>query len=139
MRYNERPLWRLNTALLSDPTFCTFVSTAIDNFLLHNRSESIAASTLWETLNVVIRGEIISYTSTLNKKRKQKLDNLIDSIRRVDYLNSTSPSPELYKERLNLQVQYNLLSTNKTEWYLSRSKGYIYEHGRSTSSPPVKI
>lgn len=139
LRYNERPLWRLNTALLPDPTFCTFLSTAIDNFLLHNRSESIAASTLWETLNVVIRGEIISYTSTLNKKRKQKLDNLIDSIRRVDYLNSTSPSPELYKERLNLQVQYNLLSTNKTEWYLSRSKGYIYEHGRSTSSPPVKI
>lgn len=23
-----------------------------------------------------------------------------------------------YKEKLNLQVQYNLLSTNKTEWYL---------------------
>jgi len=57
------------------------------------------------------------------------LDDLIDSIRRVDHLNSMSPSPELYKERLNLQVQYNLLSTNKTEWYLSRSKGYIYEHG----------
>ncbi|KAI5087491.1 hypothetical protein C0J45_22890, partial [Silurus meridionalis] len=52
LRYNERPLWRLNTSLLSDPEFCTFVSTAIDNFLLHNRSESISASTLWETLKV---------------------------------------------------------------------------------------
>lgn len=48
---------------------------------------------------------------------------------RLDCLYSLSPSPELYKERLNLQVQYNLLSTNKTEWYLLRSKGYIYEHG----------
>jgi len=67
LRYSERPLWRLNTSLLSNPAFCTFVSTAIDNFLLLNRSESTTASTLWETLKVVIRGEIISYTSTLNK------------------------------------------------------------------------
>ncbi|KAI5618695.1 hypothetical protein C0J50_21744, partial [Silurus asotus] len=92
LRYNERPLWRRNTSLLSDPEFCTFVTTAMDNFLLHNRSESISASTLWETLKVVIRGEIISYTSTLNKKRKQKLDNLIDSIKRLDCLYSVSPS-----------------------------------------------
>ncbi|KAI5085871.1 hypothetical protein C0J45_1157, partial [Silurus meridionalis] len=128
LRYNERPLWRRNTSLLLDPEFCTFVTTAIDNFLLHNRSESISASTLWETLKVVIRGEIISYTSTLNKKNKQKLDNLIDSIRRLDCLYSVSPSPELYKERLNLQVQYNLLLTNKTEWCILRARGYIYEH-----------
>lgn len=68
LKYNEKPLWRLNTSLLSDPAFCTFITTAIDDFLLHNRSESTSASTLWKTLKVVIRGEIISYTSTLNKK-----------------------------------------------------------------------
>lgn len=91
----------------------------------HETSVFISAYTLWETLKVVIMGKIISYTSTLNKKRKQKQDDLIDSIRRLDYQYSTSPSPGLYKERLNLQVQYNLLSTNKTEWYLLRSRGYM--------------
>lgn len=125
----ERPSWRLDPTLLADDSFCSLISTAIDNFLQTNRSDSISPSLLWETLKAVIRGEILSYTATRNKTRRRMQEQLIDSIRDLDRRYSISPSPELYKERLGLQTQYNLLSTDKTEQHLLRSRGFIYEHG----------
>jgi len=114
--------WRLDSALL-------VISAAIDHFLQTNKSHSISPSLLWETRKVVIRGEIISYTKAHNKARKAGQVELIDSILELDCRHSTSPSPELYKERLSLQTQYNLISTQKTEQQLLRSRGFIYEHG----------
>ncbi len=76
-----------------------------------------------------IRGEIISYTAARNKARKSKQEQLIDSILDLDRRHSASPSPELYKDRLDLQMQYNLISTQETEQFLLRSRGFIYEHG----------
>lgn len=58
---------------------------------------------------------------------------LINSIRKTDQQYSTTPSPELYKERLNLKAQYDLLSTQKTEQQLLWSKGCYYEHGEKAS------
>uniref|UniRef100_A0A3B4VKF1 exodeoxyribonuclease III n=1 Tax=Seriola dumerili TaxID=41447 RepID=A0A3B4VKF1_SERDU len=59
----QRPSWRLDSTLLADENFHKRISTAIDNFLLANKSDSVSPSILWETLKVVIRGEIISYTA----------------------------------------------------------------------------
>lgn len=124
----ERPSRRLNTTLLADEGFCKHISTALHD-ILTNKSNSTSPSLLWETLKAVIRGEIISYSSTLNKARKQKQEQLIDSINKLDQQYSTSPTSELYKEMLGLQTEYNLLSTEKTEQCLLRSRGYVYEHG----------
>jgi len=117
----QRPSWRLDLTLLADENFYKRISTAIVNFLLANKSDSISPSILWETLKVVIRGEIISYTAACNKARKLKQEQLIDSMLDLDHRHSTSPSPELYKERLALQMQYNLISTQETEQHLLRS------------------
>ena len=123
----NRPTWRFDTALLADGIFCERISDAIDYFLLSNKSDLASPSTLWETLKAVIRGEIISYRFSLNKARNSKQKELIDTIRQLDHQYSISPSPTLYKERLSLQTQYNLISTEKTEQHLLRSRGYLYK------------
>lgn len=127
--HNTRSPWRLNSTLLGDECFCKMVSTAIDNYIETNKTDSISPKLLWETLKAVIRGEIISYCSLQNKLRRQKQEQLIQSILELDRKYSTSPSPELYKERLGLQSQYDLISTSRTEQLLLRSRGYMYEHG----------
>lgn len=124
-----RPPWRLNCTLLNDNAFNCMISAAIDNFLINNNSDSISPSLLWETLKVVIRGEIISYSASLNKIRRQKQEQLMESISHLDNKLSVSPSPELVKERQNLQMDYNLLTTHETEKLLLRSRGFLYEHG----------
>lgn len=53
----------------------------------------------------------------------------MESITELDGKLSVSPSPELDKERQNLQMNYNLLSTQKTERLLLRSRRFLYEHG----------
>ena len=122
-------VWRLDTSLLSDSHFCEFIGNAIDEFIYFNRSDSISPSTLWETLKVVIRGKIISYSISRNKERKQKEKELLESIRRIDQQYSTTPTPELYKERVALTTQYDLLSTEITEKQQLWLKGHYYEYG----------
>lgn len=121
--------WRLNTALLADDHFCKRISGAIDEFLSFNRTDCISPSTLWETLKVVIRGEIISYSTSRNKERKKKEQELISAIKKIDNQYAASPTPELNKIRIELKTQYDLLSLEKTEKHLLWSKGHYYEHG----------
>ncbi len=49
----QRPNWRMDSTLVADENFYKMISTAIDNFLLTNKSDSILLSILWETLKVI--------------------------------------------------------------------------------------
>ena len=53
----------------------------------------------------------------------------MESIAELDKKLSVSPSPELDKERQNLQMDYNLLSTQETEKLLLQLRRFLYEHG----------
>ena len=65
----------------------------------------------------------------LKKVKSSKQTQLIADIGEIDKQYSVSPSPHLYKERIKLQSQYNLLSTDKAEQALLRLHGYVYENG----------
>lgn len=53
----------------------------------------------------------------------------IDSISQVDRLLAQAPSPDLYKQRLMLQTEFNLLSTKHTTNLLNKTCHKVYEHG----------
>ncbi len=111
----------------------TCISTAIDHFLATNTFQDVSPSTLWEIFKVVIRGEIISYSSYTNKLKNAKLQQLIDSIAKIDSHISLTPSEELFKKRVELKAQYDQLSIERTQQYLLWSKGNFYEHGEKAS------
>lgn len=121
--------WRFNCTLLNDNVFCKTICGVIDDFLAANISSSVSPSLLWETLKAVVQGEIISYSARQNKLRRRKQEQLMESISELDKKLFVSPSPELDKDRQNLQMNYNLLSTQQTEKMLLRSRGFLYEHG----------
>lgn len=125
--------WKFNTGLLAKDEFCNYISKKIGVFLDSNKTESTSPSLLWETLKAVIRGDIISYSTHLARKNKQKQQELIDAILSVDREYSSSPNPELYAKRIKLQSDYDLLSTNKAEYLLRRTKGTYYEYGDKAS------
>ena len=102
-------------------------------FLENNKTESTSPSLLWETLKAVIREDIISYSTHLARKNKQKQQELIDAILSVDREYSCSPNPELFAKRIKLQTDYDILSTDKAEHLLRRSKGTYYEYGDKAS------
>ena len=130
--YSSRPQWRFNTTLLSDNTFCTLIGIAINTFLEDNKMDSVSPSLLWETLQAYFRGEIIAYSSYCNRERRKQKQQLIDAISELDSKYSSSPSPLLYKEKISLQTQFNLISTSETERLIMRSRGLYYENGEKS-------
>lgn len=46
---------------------------------------------------------------------------------------SASPTPEHYKNKLDLQTKYDLLWSEKTEHILLKSQGFVYEHSEKAS------
>ncbi len=81
---SEQFNWKLDSTLLADDSFSRSISAPIESFLQINQSDSVTPSLLWETLEVAIRDEIISYTATCNKIRKLKQEQLIQSIFALD-------------------------------------------------------
>lgn len=97
---------------MADKTFCDFVSNSIDEFLSFNQSDSTSYSLFWESLKAFLRGQIISYSSYSNKKRNIRLSELTSAIGILDQQCASNPSPDLFKKRLNLQVEFDLTSRN---------------------------
>lgn len=127
------PYWRFNSLLLSDAKFCDKISTFINDFLIFNQTNSTSYSLLWESLKAYLRGQIISYSSYLNKAHKAKLDELSKAILKFDHQYALTLSSALYKQCLSLQSELDLLSTQDAERLLLRSRGTFYEHGNRAS------
>lgn len=125
--------WRLNTRLLLNEEFVKFVSEQIDLFVSINRTPDVSATVLWETLKAYIRGQIISYAGFEKKRKKEKLCNLTKRISELDGLYATSKSPEVYKERLSLQAEFDMIITDRTVELLLQSRSQSYEHGDKAS------
>lgn len=126
---NTRTPWRLNTRLLSDEHFTELISNQIDIFLSINKTPGISASVLWETLKAYIRGQIISYVSHERKQKRERLTELTRRIAQLDDLYSILPTPDVYKERLTLQSEFNTLTADQAAELLLKSRSNYYEQG----------
>lgn len=96
--------WKLDRNLLADECFCEMTSQKIDDFLNFNKKDYISPSLLWETLKAVIRGEIIVHPAKINRMKRINQEKLIKTVSMVDDQYSVSPSPEIYKRKLDLQT-----------------------------------
>lgn len=94
-------IWRLNPLLLSDEKFVEFISSQIKFFLETNTSPEVSFATLWETLKVYIHGQIIAYSSTLKREKHSKIQEISQQLLDIDSKYAQSPTPDLYKDRLN--------------------------------------
>lgn len=119
--YSSRPQWQFNTTLLSDNTFCTSISIAINIFLEANKMDYVSLLLLlWETLKAYLMAEIIAYSSHCNRQRKRQKQQLIDAISELDHFTKR-------------EYHYKLaISTSETEQFILRSQGLHYEHGEKS-------
>lgn len=109
------------------------IAASIDDFLIFNQTSSTSHSLLWESLKAYLRGQIISYSLYLNKTHKARLDDHSTAIFELDSQYALNLSPKLYKQGLNIQSEFNPLSTQDKECLLLCSCGTLYEHGDRVS------
>lgn len=101
--------------------------------VLFNKNDSTSYSLLWETPKSYLRGQIIYYSSLSNKRRNARLAELTTAIVNLDQRYALSPTPELYKQRLDLKLEFNLISSKEAERLLLHSRGSYSEHGDKAS------
>lgn len=121
--------WRFNNLLLAEKPFRDFISAQTELFLSINDTGEVSKSTLWEALKAFLRGHIISYSAAANKQRTERIFTITNQIIDIDRRYSASPTPDLYKERLKLQTEFDLLTTNETARQLLQARHRSYEHG----------
>uniref|UniRef100_A0A8C4SC52 Reverse transcriptase domain-containing protein n=1 Tax=Erpetoichthys calabaricus TaxID=27687 RepID=A0A8C4SC52_ERPCA len=125
--------WRLNPLLLADENCTEFISKQISFFLEKNTSTEVSAGTLWETLKVFLRGQIISYLSHRNKLETKKVSELRNEITRIDEEQARRPSEALHRKRQALHTELNILTTKETEQLIYKSRQHYYEHGEKAN------
>lgn len=80
-------------------------------------------------MKAFLRGQIISYSAYVNKEWRNRIKKLSDNIQALDDQYTHNPTPELHKQRLNLQAEFNILSTGDAERLLLHTCGNYYEYG----------
>lgn len=91
------------------------------------------SSLLWESLKAYPRGQIISYSAYSNKSHKAKLQELTTKILDTDQQNVINPTPSLLKLHLDLQAEFDLITTTDAECLLLHSCSNYYEYGDKSS------
>lgn len=100
----------MNPLLLSDEEFVSFLSNQIDYFLEINDTPDTSKGNLWEDMKAYLRGQTISYTASMNRRRTQCLDELTSLISEIDQ---------------NMQLNNQLTYTRKEEQRNSTQNLYL--------------
>ncbi len=126
--------WRFSSQLLLDNKFKDFVAAQIRSYIEFNDTRDVSSvgqkfPLLWEALKATIRGQAISYVSQMRRAERARLVEITEELLKLDGLYSTSQSPTLYKKRLLLHSEHDLLMTLVVERQLRQSKQSFFEQG----------
>ena len=106
------PNWRLPVRWLKNPEFVKYVEDKIDIYFQINTNQT-NARIRWEAFKAYIRGQIISFTSTKNKKQKAEINNLEKQLKSLEIDIKNKDDPEKQKQLLILRTEYNKLTSGK--------------------------
>lgn len=121
--------WRFNSSLLAEDLYKWFIHTQITLFFELNDLPDTNRGVLWEASKAYIRGQLISFVSNLKRVEASQTVDLLQKIKDIDDKYVTDPDPILYRERLRLQTDFDLLSTNKARLCLLKSRQPFLESG----------
>lgn len=99
------------------------------DFIELNDNGEVSDSTLWETLKLVLRGDIISYTSALKKKREKRLLEINTTLPVLERTYQVSKSPDDYKEIFKLKYEYNGIMSDQVDNLLLKLRQKHFELG----------
>lgn len=121
--------WRLNTSLLGRPEIKTYIRHEFEQYLEINDKPDTSPITLWEAAKAVLRGKIISCSSTLKKRRIEKQNKLEQKIKILEIQHKQNPTTENLKQLKEVRRELDDLLTEKVERNLRFLKQKFYEHG----------
>jgi len=121
--------WRFHPSLLSDESFCQFISEKISDFLDINDNSEVTDSTLWESFKAVIRGQIISFESSARRAKSRRLAEIDEELSQLELSYRISSSPSTLQTILKLKYEYNTILSGQVWDQLLRIRQKYFELG----------
>lgn len=125
--------WRLNTSLLNDKEFISFISEEFKIYLDTNASPEISPLILWDCAKAYIRGRIISFTSARKREREARQRELEDEIKKLEHKHKQSATTSVTNDLNATRRQLNSLLSDKIEGCLRFTNQKYYEYGNRAS------
>ena len=98
-------------------------------FLNTSETPEVSCLTVWDALKAYLRGQIILYTANMKRKAYKERKDLTNQIKEIDQQYAPFKNPDLYKKRIELQTNFELISTHVIECQLLKSRSQFYIHG----------
>lgn len=114
--------------MLSDEDKVLIIATNIDVYIKTNCTPDVSHCTVWEAVKAYMRGLLISESSFAKTQRTQTLNHFTDKISQIDDQIASGPSPDLLKERLLLQAEFDTFTSLDIE-KIFKSRHSHYEFG----------
>lgn len=85
---------RLNKTLLSNPTHCKLLETALTDYFSENDTESILPGFLWAAHKAVMRGRLLQLSSQLKRESKAEVSQRTEDFRLLSKRHKQNPTPD---------------------------------------------
>ena len=108
-------LWRLNTSLLNDEKFITFVKSELKFYLETNCTPEISPLVLWDCAKAYIRGRIIAYSSAQKKRKEARQKELEETIKGLEQQHKQALSASSLTPLKEARRELNNLISDKIE------------------------
>ena len=73
----------MNSSLLNNPQVKGELEKAIDTYFKENNNGEVSPPMVWDSFKAVLRGKIISISSSLKKRRQERLNSLYTKLREL--------------------------------------------------------
>lgn len=122
-------LWRLNSSILNIPDTKEYLIAEINSFFDLNDTGEVSPGILWDTLKAVMRGRIIAITSSMKKRRKQKLEDLETKLKHLQRAHSVTLDERDKQEIKEIRTEIEKMSIQEIQNKFIFLKQRYYEVG----------
>lgn len=105
--------WRLNTSLLNDNVFKTFITEELKIYLETNKSGEMTPLIIWDCAKTFLWGRKISFTSARKIEKNAKQQDLENKIKELEFKHEHHASATIRKDLNATRRQLNSLLS---EW-----------------------
>lgn len=84
-------LWKLNSSLLNIPQVKVDLEKEIKTYFNENNNGEVSFPIVWDAFKAVLRGKIISISSSLKKQRQEKLSSLQTKLKELQKDHKSRP------------------------------------------------